>query len=489
MPAPGEDVEFELRRVGQLHQEDLVGRDRADRTGRKLRRQRVKAVEDDADRLVIGAPHDLPGVAMVADVASPGERLIADAQAAPRSELAQFAKISGGAIDATERNRRHAAADQEQVGLQLLHQVELALGSGETARPLRLGHALEIAKRLERADRKPEIAAALPDLAGTGAKRQQVVLEDLDRVEPGSGNGAELLVKRAAERDGGNRTLVHAACSMIWPGETRVPVRAASLDGFHDGKGAHGILDRNQRRLAAGDDGEEMPELLGQRIERSSGHFGARQRRVPSALAGIGPQLHGGYGQRALGPGEKVAGLVLSGIGRILARRQLPAPGCRRCVRHGHGADRAVCESQQQRRGVLDGKAAGLVRGQRLHLGDLAADEAEIVDVVNEVDQDRAAAALAPPGDVEIIVGLSQEPQADHGGQLSDQAAGNLLAHGLDDRIVAAMMADQHGDTGALHRAAQASRRDHRVGHRLLDQRRNAALDTVQRHRHMQRVG
>ena len=43
MPAPREDVQFELRRVGQLHQEDLVGRDRADRTGRQLRRQGVEA--------------------------------------------------------------------------------------------------------------------------------------------------------------------------------------------------------------------------------------------------------------------------------------------------------------------------------------------------------------------------------------------------------------------------------------------------------------
>ena len=72
--------------------------------------------------------------------------------------------------------------------------------------------------------------------------------------------------------------------------------------------------------------------------------------------------------------------------------------------------------------GVLDGEAANLVRGQRLHLGDLAADEAEIVDVVDEVDQQRAAAVLAPPRHVEVIVGLLQEPQSDHGRELAELA-------------------------------------------------------------------
>ena len=55
---------------------DWIGGDR------KRRRQRVEAVENDPDRLVIGAAHDLPGVAIVVDVTPPGQRLEADAQAA-----------------------------------------------------------------------------------------------------------------------------------------------------------------------------------------------------------------------------------------------------------------------------------------------------------------------------------------------------------------------------------------------------------------------
>ena len=146
---------------------------------------------------VVGAPHDFPGVAIIVDVAAPGQRLEADAQAARSGAFAQFAEIRRGAVDAAERGRRNIAADQQQIGLQFLHQVELALGPGEIAGALRLRHALEIAKRLERADRKTEIAAELADVARAAVERQQVVLENLDGVEAGGGDGAQLFVERA----------------------------------------------------------------------------------------------------------------------------------------------------------------------------------------------------------------------------------------------------------------------------------------------------
>src|SRR5215207_7564672 len=188
----------------------------------------MKTVENDADRCVIGAPHDLPGVAVVVDVTSPGEPLIADAQAPRAGPFAQLAKIGRRTIDAAERSWRDVAADQHQIGLQFLHQVELALGADEVSRPLWLRHALEITEWLERADRKPEIPAHLADVARAAAERQQIVLENLDGVEAGRGDRAQLFVERAAERNRGDRALVHAACSMIRPGDTRAPVRAAS---------------------------------------------------------------------------------------------------------------------------------------------------------------------------------------------------------------------------------------------------------------------
>src|SRR5689334_11620065 len=87
------------------------------------------------------------------------------------------------------------------------------LSTGEVAGTLRLRHTLEIAKRLERADGKAEIAAELANVAGAAVERQQVILENLDLVEAGAGDRAELFIERTAQCDGGDRTFGHAICS------------------------------------------------------------------------------------------------------------------------------------------------------------------------------------------------------------------------------------------------------------------------------------
>ena len=226
MPAPGQHVETKLRRVRKLHQKYLVRRNRLYRGNRKCRRQRVETIENDPNRLVIGAADDLPGVAIVVDVTSPGERLEADAHAMRSRKFAQGVEIRRGAINSPERGRRNIAADQQQIGLQFLHKVELVPCAGEVTGALRLGHALEIAKRLERANGETEVAAELPDVAGASVERQQVILENLDRVEAGAGDGAQLFIKRAAQRDSGDRSFGQAICSLIWPRHQFVPPRA-----------------------------------------------------------------------------------------------------------------------------------------------------------------------------------------------------------------------------------------------------------------------
>ena len=146
---------------------------------------------------MIGAPHDLPGIAKVVDVAAPGQRLVTDTKAPLGRVLAELAKIVRGAVDAAERDGRHVGADQQEVGAELLHQIELAHRAREIARALRLRHALEITERLERADIEIEVLAELCDLARACAEREQIVLENLDRVEASGGDGAELLVEAA----------------------------------------------------------------------------------------------------------------------------------------------------------------------------------------------------------------------------------------------------------------------------------------------------
>src|SRR6185312_9937182 len=217
-------VEVELRRIRQLHQEDLVGGDGPDRGRRRRPRERMETVEDDADRLVIGAPHDLPSVAIITHMPPPGERLEADAQVPLGRQFAKRMEIRGSPVDAAQRSRRHIAADQQKVGLELAHQVELALGPGEAARALRFGHALEIAERLERTDLKAKVAAELCDLGRVSGEGEQIVLEDLDRLESRGSNRAQLLVQRARKRDGGDRTLAHAALSSMTPPRNNRPI-------------------------------------------------------------------------------------------------------------------------------------------------------------------------------------------------------------------------------------------------------------------------
>ncbi len=78
---------------------------------------------------------------------------------------------------------------QHQLGAELVHDREFALGPGEGSRPQRLGHALEIAEGLKGRDRQAEIGDHLADIARAAVEGQEIVLEDLDRVEPGRGDG------------------------------------------------------------------------------------------------------------------------------------------------------------------------------------------------------------------------------------------------------------------------------------------------------------
>ena len=56
------------RRVRDLHEKDPVARYAADRIRIDLPRQGVEEIKDQADRRMIGAPHDLPGVAVIGHV-------------------------------------------------------------------------------------------------------------------------------------------------------------------------------------------------------------------------------------------------------------------------------------------------------------------------------------------------------------------------------------------------------------------------------------
>ena len=80
---------------------------------------------------------------------------------------------------------------------------------------------------------------------------------------------------------------------------------------------------------------------------------------------------------------------------RRLTQPLLHRPGRDRAVADEEGAKRAVVEFDQRSRGILDRKAALAVRGDRLDGDNFANGETQEIDLVDQVDQDRAATGLA----------------------------------------------------------------------------------------------
>jgi hypothetical protein len=206
MAAPRQRIELDQRRVGDLHEEDALARDPGDRRDVVANAQGVEAVEHEAHRRVICLLDDLERMAEGAHVAAPAERLVADPQAPARRALAERIQVGRGERIVVDRIERDAAAHQHEVGLELAHQVELALGAVEVALQLRARPRLEIAERLEQHDAQAAVVGDALDVGGRAVEVEQVVLEDLDAVEAGRRDRGQLVDQRAAERDRGDGT-------------------------------------------------------------------------------------------------------------------------------------------------------------------------------------------------------------------------------------------------------------------------------------------
>ena len=220
MAAQEQEVHLDAGRVGGLHQHDPLGRDLGDRLDRAFARERVEGVEDQADMGVVGAPHRLPGLAVVVDVAAPAQGLEADGDAVRLRQLAELVQVGGDPSHVVDGVGRDAAADQEQPGAQAAHQLELAPRAVEGAGAQGLGQALEVAERLQRHDLEPERGRERPHVLGAAVEVGEVVLEDLDAVIARLGGGGELVAERARHADGGDG-LLHLAspvASRGWQG-------------------------------------------------------------------------------------------------------------------------------------------------------------------------------------------------------------------------------------------------------------------------------
>jgi hypothetical protein len=169
------------------------------------------------------------------------------------------------------------------------------------------------------------------------------------------------------------------------------------------------------------------------------------------------------------------------GESRILARRLLPAQRRGGGVGQEHRAERPICEAQRDGRRVLDGMPARLVRCKRLHRGDLAAERAESRDLVDHVDQDRAAARLAAPRPlVEISVRLVEQRASHDGDDRPQRPARDDFARLGDDRAVQPVMPNEDRNAGCLGGGANPLAAGDIMRNRLLDQARDAGRDERQ---------
>jgi hypothetical protein len=117
------------------------------------------------------------------------------------------------------------------------------------------------------------------------------------------------------------------------------------------------------------------------------------------------------------------------------------------------------------------------VRLHGLHRDDFAAKKTKSVDVVDEIDEDRARAFPATPSDVEIAVGL-------HCPECAVNRDDSPKSAGIDDRlclpdhrVIPPVMGDQQGRSRLLPGLDKFRCRGNTVGDRLLDNGRHARCD------------
>ena len=224
MAAPLQHVHDQVRRVRELEEEDLLGRDVADPGRVPAAREDVERVQAGAEARVVAGLRDPPRVVVVAHVAPPGKRLVGDADAVRAGALGQRAQLGGGEIVVVDRLRGDVRAHQQHSRAQLVHDLELGLGAPEVRREPLLGHRLEVPQGLVHGDLEPERVGAPADLRGPFRRGDEVRLEQLDGVEARGRRGRELVVERAAEADGGDRPARPFSHPRAAPRRVRLPL-------------------------------------------------------------------------------------------------------------------------------------------------------------------------------------------------------------------------------------------------------------------------
>ena len=241
MAAQEQEIHLDRGRVGGLDQDDAIGRDLGDGVDRKVPGQHVEAVEDQADMLMVGAAHRLPGLAVVVDVAAPGEGLEADLDAELPGEVAELVQVGRNPRHIVDRLGRDAAADQEQRRAEPAHKLELALRALEGLAAQWLGQAFEVTERLQRDDLEAERAGPLAHVLGPAVEVGEIVLEDLDPVEARLGGSGELVGERPGHAHGCDGSRHEQASSNRAPIPTALQYRLRVLKAHARPSGGGGV--------------------------------------------------------------------------------------------------------------------------------------------------------------------------------------------------------------------------------------------------------
>ena len=189
--------------------------------------------------------------------------------------------------------------------------------------------------------------------------------------------------------------------------------------------------------------------------------------------------MQAGQRKGALGATDKVGVGVEGAVLRILASGGLPVPGAGGGVGDGHARKRAIDKTDVDHGGVLGLKTAG---GAGLHALDgngLAQQVAEQVDVVHQVDQDRAGTLLAAPLDIEVLVILIDHVVEARHGELAQLAGLDDLLGLVDEGIVATVLTHEHGHASGLGLGGEGLGVLQVVGDWLFDQRHDVALHSL----------
>ena len=205
MTAPGEHVHGEEGGVRQLDEEDLAGRDRFDGFRVVTLRQDVEAVETHPDAGVIREAHDAGGRLVVVDEPAPRERLVGDSHAEALGEIPELPQLRRRKLLVSAARRPDVAAEQHGLDAETVHEGELRRRAPQVLLEQVRADAFEVAEGLVQIERQPELLRPRPDRLGRVRRCDEVGLEDLHPVEPRLMRGDELLIKRAAEADRGDR--------------------------------------------------------------------------------------------------------------------------------------------------------------------------------------------------------------------------------------------------------------------------------------------